>query len=1164
MRPDFDFVRQALAPGLSVIEASAGTGKTYAISHLVPKLLLDGSATRLGEILLVTFTNDAARELSARVRRVLEKLHAPPAPDEELRDEGLHRLRAAFGAERVREVAGRALLDLDLLGVSTIHSFCKSVLQTEGTLCGLPTVPELIPDSDAIVEQVLRDHWESRLAAHALPAAIASAGKWEPGEDLAFLRTALPLEDFTPLPAAESFTARLEGIDTLRRGFTTEVCDELDGVLSQVVDWTQKAPAPGVRSGLAAALGGAAFFTAVQHAAKVPDWISGRNKAGKVLKHAAECCRAVELATTLVGALDAARWDFRIECLAAVRRATTEALAAARQITYDGLIGTLSAALRGPHAPTLIGRLRARFRVALIDESQDTDDRQFEIFRKIFVDPPESSGRLVLIGDPKQAIYAFRGADVNTYLAAKELAADRVYPLTRTFRSPEPLVRATNALFSREGSLLKEGLHFPVAVSGLAGDRQLTIDGTPDPARVECWIVPESDAADFSSTGKRNHRIAGAVASEIVRILKTGALTGDGDPRPVTPGDVAVLVSDGIQARAVAEALLERGVPAVRAGGDDIMASDEATELLTILRAVLEPRRAGLRHAALATRMLGVTASAIRALSESDDGGTWGAKFTRWQEVWIRSGVAAALVEMDADAGVTLRLAPLPLGERRVTNLRQLTDLLEAASHKLGRDPARLLRWFGREVAAAEARSFVDERQLRIESDAQAAKIVTMHSAKGLQYPLVFCPFLWSSKKIGGIRKLARKGDAPLLIDTARSDDTTLAALRRDALEDRLRLAYVAVTRAQVKVWILGGDVCGDHNPASALDWLLRTDDGEFDEAWAKTAGGKGRGARHLAGLEALVAASGAGDVLHSKPLPPTDDARFAPASPSVAADLEALEAPDVPSPWGLTSFSSLTRENDHEGPLPVRRDEPAEPGPNPFFDAPGGALVGTALHEWIERWDFTAPDPQALREHFAKFPIEAVHPPFAGRVGGMLEALREAVLPGLDCALHVACPDPAASEWHFQLPIADALGPDALAEVFARHGFSEYADALAALPSAELHGYLHGFLDRIAFHNGSWGVIDWKTNTLGKSPAAYDGAGLLRCACESHYLLQTHLYLVALRRFLGPDVPVSGAWLVFLRAVSPGRTDGILHIHPSKAFLDDLDALFARPRLPA
>ena len=1189
MKPDFDFAGEALEPGLSVIEASAGTGKTYAISHLVPRLLLDGSAANLGEILLVTFTNDAARELADRVRRVIEKLHAPPAPDEAAADAGLHRLREKFDAKKVHEVSGRALLDLDLLGVSTIHSFCQKVLQTEGTLCGLPAVPELIPDSAEIADRVLRDLWESLIAGNALHAAVASAMGWKLEEDLSFLKTALPLEYPEPVPEAGGFESGMAEIENLRKELTKEVCDELGGLLEKVTKWKSDAPGETVRLRLAEILCGGTsaaspgFLDAVRQAKDASKWIfiQGEKNNAQLQKQAAGC-RAVEIAAKIVEILDKARWNFRIECLAEIRPAVARALAAARQITYDGLIDTLRNAVRGGQAAQLSARLRSRFKVALIDESQDTDDRQFEIFHNIFVgrhgEKPLLAHRLVLIGDPKQAIYAFRGADVNTYLAAKDLAGGRVYSLTKTFRSPAALVRATNALFSRSGSLLKEGLAFLPATSGIVGDRQLLVGAEPDKARVECWIVPDADGDNYSNNKVRNDLIAGTVASEIVRILdgKAQMTTGASEPRDVRPGDFAILVSDGRQAEAVADALLARDVPAVRAGSDDIMASEEASELLAILRALHEPRRTGLRLAALATRMLGVSSEAIRALTASGRDEEWMGKFLLWQEAWLRQGIASAIAVMDSATGITVRLTSLERGERSVTNLRQLTDLLETASHEVGRDPGRLVRWFSQEITRAGDRSQVEERQLQIESDAEAVKIVTMHSSKGLQYPLVFCPFLWASRSPSGIQKLSVKGQPPRLIDTKLADPAAKADLVRANLEDRLRLAYVAITRAQVKVWIYGGEICGSRSrpPASALDWLLRPDASPDFVSWTEAAAPAGRGARHVAGLEALAEAADAREVVSwmIPPLPSKD--RWKQPAGGKAEKLAALPAPSVPEPWGLTSFSSLTREKDpHAAPaagvtpeaIPPSASEGETPHrtSNAFFDAPGGQLVGTAVHEWIERWNFSPPDPQALAAHFEKFSISAVSPPFHERVGGMLAALRESILPGMGCAIREACPDPGASEWHFQLPIFQTLGATNLAAVFEKHGQTDYAAALKALPSEQLRGYLHGFLDRIAFYKGSWGVIDWKTNNLGKTAGAYDFASLMKCAQGSHYLLQAHLYLVALRRFLGPQVPIAGAWLVFLRGVASGQENGILHINPASELMADLDELFAKPSRP-
>ncbi len=1173
----FDIVETPIDPGLSVIEASAGTGKTYAISRLVPRLLLERTVARLGEILLVTFTNDAARELSDRVRGVLEKLHAEPEPGEGKSDPGVHALRQKFDKPEDRGIIARALLDIDQLGVSTIHSFCQRVLQTEGTLCGLPVMPELIPDADPLIEEALYDIWSSRIAGDEMLSAIASAQKWNPASDLKLVKQVLGLDDFEPVPPARPLALVLQELKDGAAQFTEEMVRELVGLSENVAGWNSAAGTGDFRlqqfSNLRNAGDFSAWIEAVQWLPRIGEdkggLITAKGNANKALIKQAAGLPAVHLARKISGLYGQLSWHWQMSCASDVRCSVLSALQKNRQITYDGLIATLLEALRSPvGGPQLTARLRDQYKVALIDESQDTDPRQFEVFRTIFHDSGKEASRMVLIGDPKQAIYEFRGADVNTYLAARKMAGAKVFSLSQTFRSPQPLVQAVNTLFKRDCSLLKNGLEFSPASSGLDGDIFLEGEGIDPAVRLEAWIVPDDQAEAYGNSAKRLPLIADTVASEIVRLLQAGVRIAHSDVTParaVQPGDFAILVSNRFEAAAMIDALQARRVPAIQAKSSDILISDEAGELLVILRAIEEPRRSTLRLAALSTRLMGRNADDIRRIREdaAEDDALL-EKFLRWQTTLYRQGIAAALAEIDHDENVTLRLAGTLQGDRRITNLRQLSDLLQAASHELGNRPGHLVRWFGQEMAASDSGSDAEERQQQLESDAQAVKIVTMHAAKGLEYNLVFCPFLWSSRSIKGdrgVKLLSRPGLPPQLVNpgliTDRSRfDTSFA---RAALEDRLRLAYVAITRAKVKAWIFGGALSGNKASPSALDWLVRVDASPDFEAWFDATGSAIRGSLHTAGFE-LHVAEGRG-VIEQKPPPPPEPGIWNPPDAPSSPVLSALDAPGIPEPWGMTSFSSLTREkNPHSG-LDAGPAESAPVHANAFSAAPGGAGVGTAVHDWIERWDFSNIENGGLLEHLRKYDL----PPVTGEgslpmhesVRDMLNELRAAVLPGLGCTVSVACPRPESSEWHFQLPIDDSLSAHSLAAVFAAHGEKDYAAALEALPAEELKGYLHGFLDRLTISDGVWGVIDWKTNKLDQG---YGLESLQSCARQSHYLLQTHLYLVALRRFLGPDAKIAGAWLVFLRGIRSGSADGILHIQPSDALMRDLDRLFARP----
>jgi len=1175
---DFDFINSRIQNGLSVIEASAGTGKTYSISHLVARMILDGSVSSIRDILLVTFTNDAAGELAERTRKVLEQLDADPTPDEATKSEGIHRLRTdenlnfANNRGRIRQ----ALRDADLLNVSTIHSFCQSILQTEGSLCGLPSMPELIPNADELIDQAVYDLWLEKIAPDPLSAAVLHAAKITPENNRKFLNLSLPLESFEPVPAPISFTQTLNDLRAYPALFTDEVCDELSGIFDQVHAWTDKAPGKATALGYAKSLRGALdrvsadFLVACAQLKNAAEWINGNKH--KALKAQTSNCQAVALCKEVAVLLSQACWAWLNESAAIIKDLLDQTLKANRQITYDGLIETLHEALKDKErGPVLAEKIRSRYKVALIDESQDTDARQLEIFEKIFLGSPKHS--LVLIGDPKQAIYGFRGADVNTYLQARNRAlaqttadgTDRVFSLRKTYRSPKRLVDGVNALFRRQHSLLKNGLEFTPAISAIK-DCKLHIPDQDDDARLEFWIAPDG-GDEYSNNSKRVSRISGAVAAEIVRILNSEAqIVSEDKTKKVAPSDFAVLVSKHEQAEVICTALRERGIPAIQSGGQDIMATDEASEILAILRAVNEPRKSPLRHAALTTRLLGRNSADLASLNaDADSANGILNRFISWEALWQTRGLVSVLAKIDADETITERLASNDQGERRITNLRHIVEILSGFAAESGGKPNEIIRWLSQEIQRAKKRADLEERQLRLESDEEAVKVVTMHASKGLEYNLVFCPFLWDASERKGIQKLTRGGDIPVITDIDLADPGTILAIARADLEDRLRLAYVAVTRAKVKAWIYGGEICGSRNrpKASALDWILRTEDLPDLEGWKESAQSGGRGNRHIQGLACIAACTDVNAVIANNNPPDPCEVNFDPDNED-ASDFHFVPAPKIhPTVWRVTSFSQLTREkNAKGGAVKVPSEDPASPNvahsaPNRFAALRGGAALGTAVHAFLETWDFASvPDPAVLEKYFSGFSLGKGYEDIAPASAEMLEHLRAAVLPGMDCSIEEACRRQKTSEWQFHLPAIAGFSISKIASVFRKHGDGEYAERLELLGSDALEGFLQGFIDKIASHGCACGVIDWKTNQL----AAYDQDTLYKAARASHYWLQTHLYLVALNRYLGPQADIRGAWLIYLRGVHHGTPHGVLHIQPSTHLLQDLNALFITP----
>lgn len=1245
-----------IAPGLTVIEASAGTGKTYSISHLVPRLLLEGALPDLSRLLLVTFTKDAARELAERVRRVLTRLAAAPTADEAEAAGDVAALRTHLDPAQNADAAAarlrldRALLDLDLLAVSTIHAFCQRTLQQEGSLCGFPVLPEVVTDDAEHLEPIVRQHWIATLSADAALAALATAHAWDLQATLQFINTRRRCPQARIEPEVTPFAQLRARVDTLCADLAlVEHQNAFAQHLARVTSWNKGHTFESVRAALAPlqtpAPATLEFWQTLADIDTLPSLIAKRGAAQKALAAALPAFPWFAAASELCAVARRLLWAWQHALAAHALPALETTLAARRLITQDGLIGALHHALHrqsrqgAGQSARLAARLAERYHLALIDESQDTDPRQFAIFRRIFLDSVPRR-RLLLIGDPKQAIYGFRGADLSTYLAARA-EADARYTLRRTHRAPTPLVEAVNTLFARERSLHHPDMAFTRATSALAYDRQLFRAGVPC-SRIEAWIVPDAEARDYSTKARRIRALSARIASTIVDLLHHGELRtflpGDSAPNitRVTPRDFAVLVATNEQAHALAEALQTRAVPAVVNSGADVFASDEARELHTLLRGVLDARRVARLRAALATRLLGLDALALAALNlpplsdkpEPALSDTWLARFQGWQQVWNTRGLAALLTALEApEIAVTRRLALVPLtGERRATNYRHLTDLLLEAARDTAPRPAELLRWLGQQIARADERSQAEERQLQLSSDRAAVQVVTMHKAKGLEYPLVFCPYLAEPlRQPEGFAQMPGQPAAPeeKLVNLDLLDAVAAAERCRQIeaaqLEERLRLAYVALTRAQVRVWVCTYRVHPNVDLGSALDWLLRPKHElaaypSYSPDWLLRvlAGGT---ARHAAALEELGARAEPPAAEHPseqpapsltpspsptplithRPPPPVSDQRYhPPAEPEASLSAPALSngdkfvalpAPFVPSSWHITSFSTLTRERHAHGSPALSPSAPSAPStpapPEPlglglstppaplFLHAPAGAIVGTAIHGWIETWDFSPPDRAALTSAFiaARLPTPRDdQPAWTPTVIELFETLRSIRLPGCgDAPLHALCPERHGSEWHFYLPLAGSLSVAELAHCFATHAAPEhraYAPRLAALSHETFRGLLQGFIDRLARHGSSWGVIDWKTNHLGPTLADYDGAALLRCAMDSHYLLQTHLYLVALRRYLRgiglPEASLAGAWLVFLRALAPGQTRGVLHIDPPAAMLDALDALFA------
>ncbi|THF64693.1 exodeoxyribonuclease V subunit beta [Pseudothauera nasutitermitis] len=1205
--------------GIRLIEASAGTGKTWSICGLYLRLLLELELS-VDQVLVVTFTKAATAELSARIRaRIVDTLRVlgggDPGADpfvprliDTVQAAGLSPARMA---ERLRE----ALQGFDEAAIFTIHGFCQRALADAPFAAGQPYALELVEDDAEARREVVEDFWRRRVAggelAPALARLLAARGDcpaqwaeylkadmarplarrlWDadlataagPAADAgaeaalqAAWRTLLALAD--ELPAARALL-EAPGVK-LHKG--TYKPESIATAAAQWADWLASGDALAVLPGKESRLD---LFSAARLAAKAT---GGAAPPAHAFFDAAEALLAARAA--LDDMLEAGRLALLRDCLAECAEELRARKQARRQIAFDDILWNAHRALAGGERPWLAEALHARYPAALIDEFQDTDPLQFAVFSSIYA-RPGARGTLFLVGDPKQAIYSFRGADLFAYLGARA-DADACYGLDSNQRSAPALIEACNALFMANPAVfMLPGLEYTEVRAGTR-PRPPFVDRTPsgsEPAALRLWQLPAASGADDERLPRAEAmaRAARATAAEIARLLAAGqrgeACIGE---RPLAPADIAVLVRSHGQGARMRRALAAFGVGSVELAQASVFHSEDAEALECVLHAIAEPTRPARVLAALATPAMGRDAAALNRLAGDEN--TLPAvleRFARWRELWLARGFGVMLRRWMADEGVAARLLARADGERRLTNLMHLAELLQQAAGQAA--PEALLHM----LAARRAESAGGEAaQLRLESDRNLVRIVTIHRAKGLEYGVVFCPFLFDGHACrgdGGPLRAWHAEDGTLLLDYRRAPDdadAVKARLRAEAAAEDLRLIYVALTRAVYRCHLVVGGyakavrngVSHTESTRSLLNWMVaggarepaawfeaRLGVEEIDAAWAALA-------ERTPGIDLQTLPDDGG-----APLPPPGEAEQPP---------RALPAPAIPPGWRMGSFSALlfgaTHEQaarDHDArALPGDPEAPPEAAPpaGDILRFPRGPAAGDCIHAVFERIEFTDPAtwPAAIERALAEHPQRGGEAPetLARMLHGLLDdVLRSEIVPGL--RLDSVPAARRATELGFHLP-APRLFATELNAWLAACGFR-----VPRLGFGELHGYLKGYIDLLFEHDGRYWVLDWKSNHLGERPADYAPAALEEAMAAHGYHLQHLLYTVAVHRHLRRSVAdydyrrhFGGVLYLFVRGVRPGwrvegEATGVFRRQVPLELVEELDHLLAGERLGA
>ena len=1190
----FDLVHTPLALGVTRLEASAGTGKTFALAGLFLRLLIEEKIPA-SDILVVTFTEAATAELRDRIRRRLAEallaLEGKPTDDallQELVARTQERRDAAINSLR------NALEIFDLISISTIHGFCQRTLQDSAFESGILFNVELVADQDSLIREMAADYF--RRLVHpggALLASVALHQKLTPDVFSAMLKRFLTYPELKLLPAGP-FRPTEPVVADLQTAFARCV-SEWHGIAKDrgaVVDY--------FIGGKKWANGDHAKAATLQTALSQLDagFIQNKMSAGiwdaiqffSVSAIRANIGKKKEMpqpypplfghCETLIALAAEYALAQRLDFLRTAREALSQRKQDVKQQSYDDLISRLAAALAGPSGWTLAQSVRKKFRAALIDESQDTDPLQWEIFHAIFAESPEH--RLYLIGDPKQAIYGFRGADVNTYLQAAATAGCQ-YSLDTNWRSELALVNAVNTVFESAGkttAFVDGHIPFePVKPAGKADEQPIVFppnDHRPPPFQVWCWSTNNGPMSSKSA----QKQLPAAVAAEVSQLLRDAVRVGD---RRLNPRDIAVLVESHRQAGWVQSALHELQIPSVEQAMDSVFEADEARELQWILGAILHPGREAGVKCALTTDALGLSGNQLQELATNEI--LWQARwqtFAEYRGSWERDGFFFMFSQLLRREHVIENLLRFPDAERRITNVLHLAELLEAASRAEHLGPARLAQWLERRRANDEAAA--EEFQLRLESDEDAVQIVTIHRAKGLEYPVVFCPFISKDASLGQIKSRRQKVMEVVLFHDPGTKNLTwdmnsepapahIRQATREQLSEKVRLLYVALTRARHRCYLVSAPSA--RKKSTALAWLLNgnseglADPVKFlNEQEASSANWKNRWLAIAAESEAAIAVT---DL-------PSEAGQ--PWSPGIigAAKLRSRSCTrDLKPSWFLTSFTQLSHQafSPHQVVAPDFPDydatiiepklpEAEEPTAAGIFALPAGARTGDCLHKILEQFDFSSSD-MAMATALVKQQLEAfglATAPHVAAVSEMLERLRRTPLDLKNPAFTLAriSRSQRLSEMEFHFPTGQ-LDAERLLKLI-RDAKNSSAAKPAVLPRVE--GFLKGFIDLIFEFAGRFYIVDWKSNSLGHHVENYRPAAMRREIEERGYDLQYYIYTVALDKYLrarlaGYDYEkhFGGVRYIFLRGVTPENPElGIYHDRPSAKKIVQLSSL--------
>jgi len=1143
---------------VNLIEASAGTGKTYTLAGLYLRLILEHQLN-VDQILVVTYTRAATQELRDRLRKKLSDERKLILDKQPQRTEDLKRLDLA-------------LQSFDEAAIFTIHSFCQQVLKDFAFESGSPFEMDLIGDDRELLLAVTDDFWRKAvLQADNDFTGYLLARKQSPETLLQSIRSLVgkPYLQIQDLPEVDvnaitealnnafwhasqcwqkesaQIMAFLQSGGLSKTSFKPDKIERLLG-LSELIFSDGKPPSQW----------DALFDLATQEKVE-----AGLKKGVEIPE--LRFWSAMETLKQRYQDLDNLRalqlQQCRLQLLAFIREQLPQQKTQQQVQSYDDLLINLSQALQGPQGEWLVTRLREQFKAALIDEFQDTDPVQYDNFRRVFAD---SGLPVFFVGDPKQAIYSFRGADIFTYLQAKQ-DARQTYTLGKNWRSHLSLVSAVNQLFMQKSApFIYEQIPFVEVDASRDAQPALQVDEGEQAALQFTYV----DSDDKPLTKEAMALVSVEVTTnEIARLLNLAADNKarlvDEDTkqtRALTGGDIAVLVPNHRQAQLIQQALRLRGINSVQQGKENVFASKQAVDTYCLLLALAQPDHQQRLSTLLAGPLFQYSAEALYAIQQDENG--WNMLMDQLQllqQRWHQSGFMAmfrALLQLDNGLQRLLKQVD---GERQLTNFLHLAELIQAESSRQNHHIESVIQWFARQQEASATED--ETAQLRLESDAALVKIMTIHSSKGLEYPIVFCPFNWSARTAKNKADIVEFHDphndyqpSVALAEPLLSQAQQVA--EEEGQAEALRLLYVALTRARERCVIVWGNV--KEVQQSALYQLLHSE--------------------NSAGMREdlqVLSANSAGTIGVSN-YQPQVPLVFQGNQSATTIYQPRLFKGVIHKPWRIGSFSLLSRGHVSEQP-----DYDAEPATTESetlikrnvkdrFAFERGRQAGNFLHKCLENIEFDSASAQQISQT-----VERFLPQFGLDVQWtevVSQWLQDVLNTRLDVDSKLRLSDLPArqriNEMAFYFPVA-GLNMPALKKVLQQTAEDSVWQKLANdLTFQDLTGFMKGFIDLVFEHEGRFYIADYKSNHLGHEPNQYQGEALQNAMLSHSYPLQYLIYSLALHRHLkqrlpdyDPEKHFGGVYYLFLRGMQPEWSQtGVYFDRLDRALLEAVDQLMA------